>query len=174
MQVYACCPSSAVQLNYAVADVPEIERWVRSFVGQLGFTGQAAFDFIHTPDGQVRAIECNPRTHSAITLFYDHPDLANAYLHDRDSCLTPLPTSRPTYWLYQELWRALRRPRSLPALLRTVAGGKDAVFAWSDPLPFLMLHHLQLPALLLRDLRRGRRWVRVDVNIGKLVEAGGD
>ncbi len=29
------------------------------------------------------AIECNPRTHSAITMFYDHPGLADAYLRRR-------------------------------------------------------------------------------------------
>ena len=28
------------------------------------------------------AIECNPRTHSAITMFHDHPDVARAYLED--------------------------------------------------------------------------------------------
>lgn len=174
VQVYACCPSSASQLNYAMVDVPEIEKWVRRFCEQLGLTGQVAFDFIRTPDGGVHAIECNPRTHSAVTMFYDHPDLTDAYLTDRDGCLTPTAASRPTYWLYQELWRALRHPRSLPSGVRTVLRGKEAVFAWSDPLPFLLLHHLQLPALLLHDLRRGRRWIRVDVNIGKLVEPGGD
>lgn len=174
VQVYACCPSSAVQLNYAMADVPQIEMWVRRFAERLQITGQVAFDFIRTDDGTVRAIECNPRTHSAITMFYDHPDLADAYLHDRPDCLTPLPTSRPTYWLYQELWRLLRDPRSLRGLLRTVVRGKDAVFAWSDPLPFLLLHHLQIPYLLLHDLGRARRFIRIDFNIGKLVASGGD
>ncbi len=174
VQVYACCPSSPAQLNYSMVDVPEIEHWVRHFCERLGLTGQVAFDFIRTADGGVKAIECNPRTHSAITMFYDCPDLADAYLHQRPGCLTPTPASRPTYWLYNELGRALRDPRSLPSRARTVVRGKDAVFAWSDPWPFLLLHGLQIPALLLQDLRRGRRWLRIDVNIGKLVEAGGD
>lgn len=174
VQVYACCPSSAAQLRYAMVDVPEIEQWVRRFAGELHITGQVAFDFIRTSTGRVSAIECNPRTHSAITMFYNHPQVADAYLNDRPDCLTPLPSSRPTYWLYHELGSFVRDPRSLPALLRTVLTGKDAVFDWSDPLPFLALHHLHIPGLLLEDLRRARRWVRIDFNIGKLVEAGGD
>ncbi len=43
-----------------------------------------------------------------------------------------------------------------------------------DPLPFLMLHHWHIPLLLLRALATGRDWLRIDFNIGKLVQAGGD
>jgi carbamoylphosphate synthase large subunit len=64
LQVYACCESSASQLNYAMADKPEIRSWVEKFVGALGVTGQLSFDFIEAADGRVYAIECNPRTHS--------------------------------------------------------------------------------------------------------------
>jgi hypothetical protein len=129
---------------------------------------------MRTEDGRLLAIECNPRTHSAITMFDDHPDLARAYLDDGVATLTPRPTSRPTYWLYHELWRALSRPARAGERLRVVLRGRDAVFDWSDPLPFLLLHHLQIPALLLANLVRGRDWVRVDFNIGKLVEPAGD
>ena len=60
------------------------------------------------------------------------------------------------------------------ARLRTIARGKDAIFDWADPLPFLMVHHAQIPSLLLDNLRHGRGWLRIDFNIGKLVEAAGD
>ena len=43
---------------------------------------------------------------------------------------------------------------------------------WS--LPFLALHHLHLPSLLWCNLRAGRPWLKIDVNIGKLVEPAGD
>ncbi len=42
------------------------------------------------------------------------------------------------------------------------------------PLPYLMVHHLQIPALLIDNLRRRRGWSKIDFNIGKLVEPGGD
>ncbi|MGI8712700.1 MAG: ATP-grasp enzyme [Solirubrobacteraceae bacterium] len=174
VQLHCCCESSAFQLNYATVQMPEIEAWVRRFVGALKLTGQVSFDFIRGGDGRVYAIECNPRTHSAITLFYDHPDVARAYLEPDVETLTPLASSRPTYWLYQELWRVLRHPSRARQTLRRIVRGKEAIFAWDDPLPFLMVHHLQIPSLLLRNLRRRKPWIRVDFNIGKLVEPAGD
>jgi predicted ATP-grasp superfamily ATP-dependent carboligase len=175
LQVYACCPSSAFQVNYEMVDKPAIEAWVRSFVEHLGVTGQFSFDVIEAPDGSVHPIECNPRTHSAITMFYDcDAALARAYLDDVDDTLVPTAASRPTYWLYHELWRMLSRPTTLFSRAAVIARGKDAIFDVRDPLPFLLVHHLQIPALLLHNLVRGKDWLRIDFNIGKLVEAAGD
>ena len=174
IQVWCCCESSAFQVNYASVDKPEIEAWVRAFVGPLGLTGQVSLDVMQTADGRVLPIECNPRTHSAITMFHDHPDLARAYLEHDVPTVTPLPGSRPTYWVAHELWRMLSSPRQVPERMRVLLDGKDAVFAWDDPLPFLVLHHLHIPTLLLRNLWQGRGWIRIDFNIGKLVQAAGD
>ena len=173
VQLHCCCESSASQLNYEMVEVPEIEQWVKRFVGDLKLTGQASFDFIRRPDGRIYAIECNPRTHSAITMFYDHPRVAAAYLESDVDTVTPTADSRPTYWLYHELWRLLRHPERTRTL-RRIARGKEAIFASDDPLPFLAVHHLQIPALLLRNLRSGGAWHKIDFNIGKLVEPGGD
>jgi hypothetical protein len=173
MQVYACAESSAAQLNYASVDMPEIAKWVETFVSSLRLTGQVSFDFIVPADGHPYAIECNPRTHSAITMFYEHPDVACAYLDDGHALITPQPDARPTYWIYHELWRLLSRPGRRDRW-RTILHGKDAIFSWWDPLPYLMVHHLQIPALLWANLRERRGWSRIDFNIGKLVEVGGD
>ena len=174
VQLHCCCRSSASQLNYEMVDMPEIALWVRRFAAALRLTGQVSFDFIRGGDGQVYAIECNPRTHSAITMFYDHPGVARAYLDSDGPTLTPLGSSRPTYWLYHELWRLLRHPSHARQTLRRIARGKEAIFAWDDPLPFLMVHHAQIPALLIANLRRRKHWYRIDFNIGKLVEPAGD
>jgi predicted ATP-grasp superfamily ATP-dependent carboligase len=171
---YCCAESSAFQINYAMVDKPEIEAWVREFVGELKLTGQVSFDFIQADDGQVYAIECNPRTHSAITMFYNHPDLAGAYLDDAAPCIKPMASARPTYWIYHEIWRLLTQPSNAGPRLRTILRGKDAIFDWDDPLPFLLVYQLQIPWLLLQSLRKGKDWIRIDFNIGKLVEAGGD
>ncbi len=177
--VWCCCPSSAFQVNYAQVDLPRVRDWVTRFVSELGLSGQVSFDFIVAQDGTPYAIECNPRTHSAITMFYDHPGLADAYLGrvgppaDRTP-LEPLPTSRPTYWLYHELWRALRAPRTARDRWAVVRTGKEAVFDRADPLPYLVLHHVQIPLLLLKNLLSGGAWMRIDVNIGKLVQPAGD
>lgn len=174
LQVHCCCESSAFQINYEMVDKPEIEAWVRRFVGALKLTGQVSFDFIQADDGRIYAIECNPRTHSAITMFYNHPDLAAAYLESDFPVVRPLKSSRPTYWLYHEVWRLVTRPTKVAQRLKVIARGKDAIFDWSDPLPFLMVHHAQIPWLLIENLRHLNGWVRIDFNIGKLTEPGGD
>jgi predicted ATP-grasp superfamily ATP-dependent carboligase len=174
IQVYCCCESSAFQINYQMVDKPEIEEWVRKFVEPLKITGQVSFDFIEADDGGLYAIECNPRTHSAITMFYDHPDLASAYLDDGVPMIKPLEGSRPTYWIYHEIWRLVTQPKDIRSRLATIRRGKDAIFDWNDPLPFLMVHHAQIPWLLLHNLLNLKYWVRIDFNIGKLVEPAGD
>lgn len=76
----------------------------------MGLTGQACFDFIQADDdGQIYAIECNPRTHSAITMFYRQPEVADAYLgrNYQIGPVLPAHSNRPTYWIYHELWRLL-------------------------------------------------------------------
>jgi predicted ATP-grasp superfamily ATP-dependent carboligase len=174
LTVYCCCESSAFQVNYAMVDKPVIRDWVERFVRAHALTGQVSFDFIEGDDGSVFAIECNPRTHSAITMLYDHHDVAAAYLEDDwVGVVVPTPASRPTYWIYHELWRLLVGPQRR-ARVRTILAGKDAIFDAADPLPFFVEHLVQIPWLLVRNLRAGRSWIRVDFNIGKLVEPAGD
>ncbi len=179
LQLHCCCESSAFQVNYEHVEQPEIEDWIRKFAGGLSLTGQISLDFIRADDdGQVYAIECNPRTHSAITMFYDHPDVAAAYLDSKPAqTAQPLAASRPTYWIYHEIWRLLTHlwsPSQTWQRLQIIAQGKDAIFDWNDPLPFLLVHHWQIPLLLWGNLLHPKEWIRIDFNIGKLVEVGGD
>ena len=177
LRLHCCCESSAFQVNYENVEQPKIRQWVSHFAKELQ-TGQASFDFIQTEDGTIYAIECNPRTHSAITMFYNHPGVADAYLGKEPLAepLQPLPNSKPTYWLYHEIWRLneLRSWSQLQTWVKNILRGKDAIFALDDPLPFLTVHHWQIPLLLLDNLRQLRGWIRIDFNIGKLVELGGD
>ena len=178
LTVYCCCESSPFQINYAHVEHPAIRAWVDRFVEGTSFTGQISLDFIEEPSGEVFAIECNPRTHSAITMLYDHQGVADAYLEDAPevgerAVVVPTGAGRPTYWLYHEVWRLLTEPRKAHRL-RTILTGTDAIFSVADPLPFFMEHHVQVPWLLLQNLRKGGSWIRVDFNVGKLVEAGGD
>ncbi len=178
LRLHCCCESSAFQVNYENVDQPEIMKWVSHFVKELKLTGQASFDFIQAEDGAIYAIECNPRTHSAITMFYNHPGVADAYLGKEPLAepLQPLPDSKPTYWLYHEIWRLneIRSWSQLQTWMNNLLRGTDAIFDVNDPLPFLTVHHWQIPVLLLDNLRKLRGWVRIDFNIGKLVESGGD
>ncbi len=180
IRLHCCSESSPFQVNYEQIDNPEILAWVKGFVKPLNLTGQVSFDFIQAPDGKVYPLECNPRIHSAITMFYNHPGVADAYLTDSqtedEAPITPLPDSKPTYWLYHELWRfsEVNSWGKLQGWIRKITQGTDGIFQVNDPLPFLMVHHCQIPLLLLDNLRTLKGWIRIDFNIGKLVELGGD
>ncbi|MEH1811984.1 MAG: ATP-grasp enzyme [Nostoc sp.] len=178
LTVHCCCKSSAFQVNYENVDRPEIKEWVSHFVKELQLTGQISFDFIQAEDGTVYAIECNARTHSAITMYYNHPGLAAAYLSKEPPAepLQPLSNSKPIYWLYHELWRLneIRSLKQLQKWFKNIWRGKDAIFEVNDPLPFLMVHHWYIPLLLLDSLRSLRTWVRIDFCIGKLIQFGED
>ncbi|MUH00727.1 ATP-grasp enzyme [Scytonema sp. UIC 10036] len=178
LRLHCCSESSAFQVNYENVENPEIQAWVTTFVKGMGFTGQVSFDFIQADDGKVYAIECNPRTHSAITMFYNYPQVSDAYLGTEPLTepLQPLHNSKPTYWLYHEVWRltGIRSFSQLQNWVRNIFRGTDAIYKLHDPLPFLMVHHWQIPLLLLNNLWQLRGWTRIDFNIGKLVELGGD
>ncbi|MEM8503919.1 MAG: ATP-grasp enzyme [Cyanobacteria bacterium P01_D01_bin.1] len=179
IRLHCCSKSSPFQINYEQVDNLAIYRWVETFIQKTNLTGQVCFDMIQTEDDQVYPIECNPRLHSAITMFHDHPGVARAYITDGEigeSPISPLLNSRPTYWTYHELWRLLgiRSFEDLENWWNRLTVGTDAVLSSDDPLPFLMLHNWQIPLLLLDNLRRIKGWVKIDFNIGKLVETGGD
>ncbi len=180
IRLHCCSQSSPFQVNYEHIEKPEIFAWVDKFVRELNLTGQISFDFIQAKDGTVYPIECNPRTHSAITMFYNHPGLADAYLKDsedeNEAPIVPLPDSKPTYWLYHEIWRLteIGSLSELQAWLQKIVKGTDAIFQVNDPVPFLAVPHWQITLLLLENLRKLKGWVRIDFNIGKLVELGGD
>ena len=57
---------------------------------------------------------------------------------------------------------------------QTLLNGRDAIFDVEDPLPFLALHFLQEVNNLLRIVRLGTPWMKLDLCSGKVVEAGGD
>ncbi|MEI1374105.1 ATP-grasp domain-containing protein [Nostoc sp. UHCC 0926] len=178
LRLHCCSNSSAFQINYENVENPQIREWVQHFVKSLGLTGQVSLDLIQAEDGTAYAIECNPRTHSAITMFYNHPGVAEAYLGKTPlpAPLEPLTNSKPTYWIYHEIWRltGIRSGKQLQTWLKNLVRGTDAVYRMDDPLPFLTLHHWQIALLLLKNLQQLKGWVKIDFNIGKLVELGGD
>lgn len=180
IRLHCCSESSPFQVNYQQVENQAIYEWIKQFVKALNLTGQISFDFIQAEDGTVYPIECNPRVHSAITMFHDHPGVADAYLKDaqteNEPPITPLLNSKPTYWLYHELWRLtqIRSWQQLQQWWQKITQGTDAILQPNDPLPFLTVHHWQIPLLLLGNLQKLKGWIRIDFNIGKLVEMGGD
>lgn len=173
---YADNEASLSCLSYAHIESKEIWAWVEKFCKETGCSGQLCFDYMRSSsDGQLYSIECNPRTSTVITEFHDHPGLAQAFT-DPESVqrvIRPFRKSPPVYWFWNEIVTLLTTG-DYGDWWKTVSQGVDATFDPSDPLPFLGLHYMQVPVLLVRNIWTGRPWKKIDLCIGKVVELGGD
>lgn len=87
---------------------------MEGFCKNSGASGQLCFDFMYDRQGgSIYSIECNPRTSTNLLAFYNHPDFGRACFEPQQlvkegrAPLLPLPNSRPTYWVWNEIGRAL-------------------------------------------------------------------
>lgn len=176
--LYVCSESSPFQVNYVMKHLPQVAEWTQSFVQKLGATGQISFDFIVTKEGTVMPIECNPRTHSAITLFHNQPEAIAAYYSSEKQAQTFIPNkeSGHTFWIFHELYRLLTAGSlsRFVFLLKRIYTGKEAIFSWDDPWPFWMHYFIHIPYQLIKCTADGIEWTKIDFNIGKLIVKGGD
>lgn len=115
-------------------------NWVRNFVEKNQFTGQIAFDFIQATDGQVYALECNPRATSGVHLLASHPKFAEAFLNPNMDCITPtsdnsfmLATAMLVYGLPQSF-----KNKQLMQWIKTFFTSNDVILDFKDPMPFIM------------------------------------
>lgn len=172
LRLHACCESSSWLLNYKHVDQKlNILQWVETFCSRAHLTGQVSLDFIESSEnGLVYAIECNPRTHTAIATFYNHPLVAEAYIGTErliNGPIQPKSTARPVYWLYHELWN-LFRIRSLNDFLKLFKlffYGKEAFFSIDDPLPFFLHYSVHMPRILIYHLQNMIPFNKIDCNL---------
>ena len=172
LRLHTCCESSAYLLNYKhVNHKTKILEWVQEFCSRLNITGQVSFDFIESnEDGQSYAIECNPRTHTAIINFYNHPLVAEAYLGKESfptGPIQPRSDAREIYWLYYELWNLckVRSTEDLLRILNRLLHGKDGIWSIEDPLPFFFQYTVHLPYILIYSLYEQKSFNFIDCNL---------
>lgn len=117
-----------------------IFEWVNTFVKKNQITGQIAFDFIETPDGQIFALECNPRATSGIHLLASHPQFIEAFLNPQLNCITPAHERSymlTTAMLSLGLTRAIKKKRFV-RWLKTFFTSKDVILDFKDMLPYML------------------------------------
>lgn len=131
---------------FRAIDHPAALAWVQKFVAEQQFTGQIAFDFIENAQGEIAALECNPRATSGIHLFAEQADFPAAFLDPAQPCLFPAqahPSMLLTAMLGYGLPAALRK-REFRPWLTAFTRSRDVIFSLHDPAPAL----LQLRSLL--------------------------
>lgn len=119
---------------------PAIFEWVKTFVEQNKFTGQIGFDFIESVEGEIFALECNPRATGGAHLFAAHPQFAEAFLNPQMECIAPLDDH--SYMLTNAMLvyglPASIRKKKFRQWVKTLLASSDAVLDFKDPLPFLL------------------------------------
>jgi predicted ATP-grasp superfamily ATP-dependent carboligase len=114
---------------------PQVEQFVRAFVGAHTFTGQISFDFITGYDGDTYVIECNPRATSGVHLLDKDTDWNGMFgigLEDEDHCHTP--RMEPKMIALAMLTYGLRASK-IRSFLADWKRARDAIYRGSDILP---------------------------------------
>jgi len=187
LTMYTANAASISCFNYEHDPSPKLRSWVETFCAHHKISGVVCIDFFleaHA-DSQPLAIECNPRFSSNIANFYNSPTLARALLEPaqcaREGMVeTPLPSAKEACWIGFELYAALCLGKGrgvfsrVAAALESLFVKKDAYFEPGDVMPFLALYYVHIPTLLVRNIRKGNKWAKIDLCIGKLTEVNGD
>lgn len=127
-------------IAFETCDHPGALAWVRCLVEALSFTGQIALDFIESPQGELFAIECNPRATSGLHLFGGQPEISYAFFGATGPLLTPAPGQRAILSLPLLLYgpRQLGSPARLRRWVALLFAGRDVLWQSSDPWPWLL------------------------------------
>ena len=175
LQAFQVCPCSPMQIDYDVTKHPEIKKWVEGFCKAKKITGCICLDFLEDDDsGEVYCIECNPRLHSCVVSYQMKPNLEAAIRGAmEDQFQLPTPSEPPAssehvYWLYNEIAKLGLFQQGIGEFIYTLMNGRDAVFEASDPWPFFMLNHYQMPVMLLKAFMTGKRWTITNYCLGQL------
>ncbi len=124
-------------IYFIACQQPAIEAFVRDFVAAESYTGQIGFDVIVDAEGKPWVLEANPRATSGVHLFAPRDALIEAIVGEVADCVRPSASAPPMLGLALAVFGL--RMRGLGKLVRDFVRARDVVFAWSDPLPTLLL-----------------------------------
>lgn len=192
VKAFTACPSSDLLMHYkALPPSSLLHQQMLDFTTKVAldggeeFTGHLSFDFLVEGEGKdmkIYPIECNPRAHTAVILFSETPELADAYMdvyrggRKRGECVIfPKTRCHSYYWVGHDLVTLLIIP-----LLEMMCGSEtwkgvkedwlkfwmhllywsDGTFVVWDAVPFWVLYHVYWPAQFVRCLVKGKKWSR--------------
>ncbi|KAL4971911.1 hypothetical protein BDW66DRAFT_163305 [Aspergillus desertorum] len=210
VKAFVACPSSDMLMHYRAlppdsplsAKMLEFTKRVAEQGGE-NFTGHLSFDFLVQGQGEeakLFPVECNPRAHTAVVLFQNTPEMANAYLssfdHDLDGrirqytspgdIVIPATPRYNTYWIGHDLVTLFIIPvvawlwgegnieqtkQSLWIFWHHLLYWRDGIWVSWDPTPFFVLYHVYWPARFVYCLMKGHIWSRINVSTTKMFES---
>ena len=143
-------------------DAPVARQFADGLVSRLNWTGQISFDFRRDERGELRVIECNPRTTSGVHYFGPVDDLDKSILEGRAvrASLTA-PMTLPLAMLAYGLPYAIRH-RGLAQWWRDLAGMQD-ISSWPGDRHLLLSQLRALGEIAVRAVRDGNGLVEASV-----------
>ncbi|TVX91847.1 ATP-grasp domain-containing protein [Paenibacillus agilis] len=118
-------------------DHPKIEQFVGHIVKELDFSGQIAFDFIVTENGDAIPIECNPRATSGLHLF--DAEIVSAFFHANvNHTLIPKPHSECAIRLAMLVYGLpyVKSKQKRKRWLQVLCSYPDIIYSHTDRKPF--------------------------------------
>lgn len=139
--VYAStyCAGQGSTIYFEAVNIPAIQRSVEKIVAALDYSGQIAFDFIHS-EGRYWPIECNPRATTGTLLYTPEDELPRAFAPDYLGPVIYPSATRNRMVTLAILFYALPEMRSwqpLQQALQKMTTADDAIFQLDDLQPFL-------------------------------------
>jgi hypothetical protein len=204
VKAFTSCPSLELLMHYEpLAPSSPLSQKMLQFTervcedGGENFTGHLSFDFLVEDDdkgnnAKFYPIESNPRAHTAVVLFEQTPEMAEAYLSIFNTSKTetdlvfPRTPTQSYYWIGHDLISFVILPildmffgatsfqqaaNDLLTFTKHVASWKDGTYTFEDPLPFFVLYHVYWPSKFLHALRKDKEWSRINVSTTKMFEA---
>ncbi|MBD1371448.1 carbamoylphosphate synthase large subunit [Hazenella sp. IB182357] len=118
---------------------PLLQQYIASWLARTHRSGQFAFDWLETAQGELIPIECNPRMTSGVHLF-TNLTLAQAFLIPEKITNPIVPPSSQSSMLTLAMltygFQSSLSANRLREWLKTMMTTPDIIFRWRDPLPF--------------------------------------
>lgn len=128
--------AGSVGVVFRQIDQHAIRRWVETFARKTGYHGIVSFDFIVSAEGEVAAIECNPRPTSGVHLF--EPLMLGYAIQDPTRPLPALSKrqrAQVTLGMLTALPSVFRKAGHRRETFGDIFRARDVMFSWRDPLP---------------------------------------
>ncbi|KAF1838636.1 hypothetical protein BDW02DRAFT_564741 [Decorospora gaudefroyi] len=205
VKAFTSCPSLELLMHYEpLPPNSSLSQKMLAFTervcddGGESFTGHLSFDFLVEDEDKGRdatfyPIESNPRAHTAVVLFEQTPEMADAYMSIFNDSKTlskmgPVFPRTPTYsyyWIGHDLVSLLLLPlldllfgaatmqdaiHQFLTFWTHVLYWKDGTYTFEDPVPFFVLYHVYWPAKFLDSLMKRRTWSRINISTTKMFE----
>lgn len=127
-------------LSFESVEHPKVLKWVENLAEKLNLTGQISFDLIEVSDGNLYALECNPRATSGVHLLVSNPNLSKYFIEEQSQIYQATAGAKKQIVFGMLLYGLGQREekQTLSSFIKKHVRYADVVFCKKDLKPFFM------------------------------------